>query len=863
MSKWLKNFNKKVENKANKSNKYKLNYLQFFLNKKEEKPLKYDLLILLFIWLFGVIIDRIWFNLDQSVPAWDHADYLNGAMIYWNALKTGDFLNPDWWRHFWLLSNKIPPFTYIITAPFLSIFGASADSATLVLSLFSGILLVSVYGLGTLLFNANIALYACILCQLIPGLYFYRLEFLLDYPLASIVTFSFACLTFWKFNQHQKFAWWLAILWGLSLGIGLMIKQPFLFFLFFPIIWLLLESILKRKWSNLAQLMLAFFISALVFFPWYRTNWLLIFTSGKRATIDSAIAEGDPALNTIGAWTYYGEVLPYLLSWHLLIIPLICLIYLAIRKFLKPTQALTKDNNNFNLSLQKTIIWLSIFLAGGYFLSSLNINKDARYILPLLPVFSLVLTATIFSIKGKIKNYLRIGIIALSILLMLLNLYSLNGKFLTHKLSPRVEHHPYFGGKWHHQEVVAEIIKTSPYLRSNLGVLPSTPEINQHNFSFYGSISNFQVFGRQVGVFEERINQDVRSLDWFLTKTGEQGSIPEAQKLAVNLVKNNGDFKLENSWQLPDQSTLELYYRIQPSVIVSPLSSNNSKVKLDQVIIPEKTPLNFPIPITYQWSGNWQELQNGIVILTWQKVGKNQSQKWLHDHGIGMGNLHSGNINQKQFNQDFQVIENTAMLPNPNLSEGIYRLQATYLNRKTGESYPIATPKIEITLDNNINPIAAPELDLVTQLRNLAPNLSQGIEGLSPVFAEIGRINQYDPIQDYLKVSAKSLDFRLQNEQNLDYIYGAVLAKVLQQDINGAIASLQELVKTDPNNAYNHAYLAFVYLYDWQGNEGEKALQPALKLQPEVMEFQVLDGIAGLMQGNVVKAWQTYQNLSN
>jgi 4-amino-4-deoxy-L-arabinose transferase-like glycosyltransferase len=832
-----------------------------WLEKSQKKPLKYNLLILLFIWLIGVIIDRLWFSLDTSVPAWDQADYLNGAMIYWHALKTADFFNPDWWRNFWLLSNKIPPLTYILTAPFLSIFGASADAATLVLSLFSAILLISVYGLGALLFNSNIGLYAGILCQLLPGLYFYRLEFLLDYPLTAVVTFSFACLTFWKFNQNKIIAWWLAILWGLSLGIALMIKQTSLFFLFFPIVWVFLQSIIKRKWSNLAQLMLAFLVSTLVFFSWYRTNWLLIFTSGKRATIDSAIAEGDPALNTIGAWTYYGKVLPYLLSWPLLIILLICLIYLVISKFLNPSKGLFKNNNHWHTQKQKTLIWLGIFLIGGYLLSSLNINKDARYILPLLPVLSLVLTAIIFSWRGIGKQYLPMGIIALSLLLMFGNLFPLGGKILTKQLSPRVEHYPYFGEQWHHQEVIAEIIKTSPYLRSNVGVLPSTPEINQHNFSFYGSIPNFQVFGRQVGVAEKKVNQDVRSLDWFLTKTGEQGSIPEAQKATVNLVKNNGEFNLQNSWQLPDRSTLELYHRITPSVKVYPLATAKSKVKLEQVIIPEKSPLGLPIPVTYKWSGNWQELQEGIVLLTWQKRGENETQKWIHDHGIGMGNLHSGNLKQEDLNKDFQVIENTAMLPNFNLDEGNYSLKGIYLNRKTGEHYQLETPPIEITLDDNISPTPAPELDLVTQLRNLAPNLAEGIKGLDPIFAEIGRINQYDPIQDYLKVSEKALDFRLQNEQNLDYLYGLVLAQVLQQDITGAIASLKQLIKVEPNNAYNHAYLGFVYLYDWQGKEGEKALQPALKLQPDLREFQILDGIAGLMQGNLIKAWQTYQTL--
>jgi tetratricopeptide (TPR) repeat protein len=280
--------------------------------------------------------------------------------------------------------------------------------------------------------------------------------------------------------------------------------------------------------------------------------------------------------------------------------------------------------------------------------------------------------------------------------------------------------------------------------------------------------------------------------------------------------------------------------------------------------MPAKAPLGSPIPITYKWLGNWQELQDGIVLLTWQKIGGNKNQKWIDDHAIGMGNLHSGNLQKEDLSKDFQVIENTAMFPNTNLSQGIYTLKATYLNRKTGESYPleIGTTPSKIILDNNLAPLQAPELDLVSQLQKLAPNLAYGLKGLDSIFAEISRINQYDPLQDYLQVSQKALDFRLQNEQNLEYLYTVVLAQVLQQDTKGAIASLKQLIKIDPNNAYNHAYLAFVYLYDWQGKEGEKALQPALKLNPEITEFKILDGIAALMQGNLIKAWQIYQKVA-
>ena len=154
--------------------------------------------IIFVIWFLGATCDRIWYNLDNSVPAWDQADYLNGALNYWYALQTPEWLNGEWWRNLWLLSNKIPPLHYILTTPFLNWFGTGADAASLVMLVYSAMLLVGVYGLGLTLFNRRIAIYAAILCQLLPGLYYYRLEFLLDYPLTAIVTWSFWLLTLWK-----------------------------------------------------------------------------------------------------------------------------------------------------------------------------------------------------------------------------------------------------------------------------------------------------------------------------------------------------------------------------------------------------------------------------------------------------------------------------------------------------------------------------------------------------------------------------------------------------------------------------------------------------------------------------------------
>ncbi|MGB7445159.1 MAG: glycosyltransferase family 39 protein [Coleofasciculaceae cyanobacterium] len=156
------------------------------------------LLMLGAIWLLTTACDRLWFGLDHSVPPWDQADYLTGSLNYWQALQQPQWFSGEWWKDFWQISSKIPPLFYIVTAIIQQLVGTGPDQATLVLPLFSAILIISVYGLGRQLFNSRVGLWAALLCVILPGLYRYRLEFLLDYPLTVAVTFSFFCLTVWR-----------------------------------------------------------------------------------------------------------------------------------------------------------------------------------------------------------------------------------------------------------------------------------------------------------------------------------------------------------------------------------------------------------------------------------------------------------------------------------------------------------------------------------------------------------------------------------------------------------------------------------------------------------------------------------------
>lgn len=802
-------------------------------------------LILIFIWLAGVIIDRAWFFLDQGVPAWDQADYLNGAMNYWQALQNPQWFNGNWWEQLWLLSSKIPPGTYLLTVPFLKVFGTTADAATLVFCFFSAILLLSVYGLGVQLFNPTVGLVAAAFCQVLPGLYRYRTEFVLDYPVTAVVAFAFFSLTLWKqwsYSEKKRsfYPWLAALLVGFAIGFAVMIKQTVVLFLLLPTLSLIIRSLRLRSGKKWGQILMGTLTAFLIFYPWYRSNWLLILTSGKRATVDSAIAEGDPALNTIDAWIYYGKVLPYLLSFPLLIIPIVCFLIYGYQWLVK--------HNHWRQTQGETITWLSLFLVGGYLLSSLNINKDARYILPLLPVLSLLLAQGLWLVSRSWRVRLISLTLGWGFLLMILNLFPLPAASIAQFFSPRVQHFPIQNQDYPHQEVITEILETSPYLETTLGVLPSTPTINQHNFSFYGAKANFQVYGRQVGTEESNIEKDARSLSWFVTKTGNQGSVSKPQQLITNRIETGTDFRLYQTWKLPDQSLLKLYQKKTATVSATPIKKNHLAVKLTDVEVPKKIPPGVPIPIRYTWEGGWEALQQGVVLLTWQ--GKQDS--WLHDHGLGMGRLATG-LGMKG---GFNLQENTAMFPPENLPEGNYTLQGRYLNRQTGETYSLTIPSVSVAVDATAASPSTAELDLVTQLRQLAVKLPEGDKALERIFAQIGRINQYDPRQDYLAQAETALRYRLQTqERRLDWLYPLALSEVLQRDVEGAIAQFQQITELDAKNPYAYAYLAFVYLYDWQPQPATKALETALNLNPNLDILHTLDGVAALMQGNLVKAY--------
>ncbi|MEA5534211.1 phospholipid carrier-dependent glycosyltransferase [Crocosphaera sp. XPORK-15E] len=812
-------------------------------------------IILGLIWLGSNVCDRLWLILDHSIPAWDQSNHLSKSLQYVNALTSPQLLDGEWWRSFWMLSTKYPPITYILGAFFQIIFGLGNDQALLTNLLYSAILIISVYTLGKTLFSPQVGLWGAGLSMLFPRLYQTRLQFLLDTPLMTFTIACFCCLTLWKLQKTRQKQWLWTVIFGLGWGLALLTKQSIMFFLITPLLWLGISYIWQRKWERILQLIVSFIISSLLWFPWYRTNWIYLFSTVQNSNAIPATYEGDPPLNTLAAWTYYWQDLPLAMGWVLLIVPLVGLLLHLLGKF----PGINEDIDSKRAI--KGIKWLGIYFVGSYFVCSAIFNKDTRYIMSYLPILAIVLGYFLTLWRGKWEPVRWISVMV-AIMVMITNLFPISGtEQLSLLLSPGVSFRPYLGQEISVSDIIKTVQKTTPYQIANLGVIANTDSINHNTLNYYGQLANFQVYGRELGNKEDYILQDSKSFDWFVSKTGDNGFARDNQLAFAKTLENNPNFSVIKTWEMPDKSWVNLYQRKEQSIIVESLPKALDKIRLDKVIIPAQASPNYPIPITYEWSGNGQDLKEGIVLLSWYpETSKTSEIAWIHDHGIGKGMLY-GDLDN---NQGFKVIENLAMLPDKNLTNGDYKLRAMYLNRKTNKTYLIPVPDVTLTLDNNAPAIISPELDLGTQLREISLNLAQGMPGLDTIFSKVGRFNQYDPIQDYLKQTEIALNYRLENDpgnHQLNWTYGLVLSQVLQEDPQGAIAALKQLIKLDPNNPYHHAYLAFIYLYNWQPKAAETALRPALEQQPKVEEFQALAGISAVMQGNFIKGWQILSSL--
>ena len=289
---------------------------------------------------------------------------------------------------------------------------------------------------------------------------------------------------------------------------------------------------------------------------------------------------------------------------------------------------------------------------------------------------------------------------------------------------------------------------------------------------------------------------------------------------------------------------VKLYQRKNMPLVVKPIAASIQGVRLNRVAISSGN--NGLVNSTYQINGDRTSLQNGLLLLNWQS----KNQTWNHDNAIGLESLY---LDQTTI-PNFQVTEYLVMLPPVDSALADYQLTATYLNQKSGKTYPITVPPIEI------EPISdrLSELDLISKLHQLGKLFAQG--NIDAVFSEISILNQYDPIQEYLIHAQQAIAHRIdKGDRRLELRYTLALTQALRIQVEPLLNNLTQITKLDPQNPAGWTYLAVVRLYNWQPIAAEMALKQAESLPSPPAALSTLKIISALFRCDLPQVWHRIQ----
>lgn len=190
---------------------------------------------LLSLVLFHAINNWIWVVSNITLLGWDPLSHLAKTLIYNDILQHINvrtlFSALTWpWNR--------PPLPFLTTVPFYRLFGISTDVAQMSNCVYLAVLLSSVYGIGRILYDRKVGLFAAFLVSFYPILFGISRLYYVDYPLTSMTALSIYLLL--KADGFHNRKW--SLLLGVALGLGLLTKWPFISFIGAPLAYVTVRS---------------------------------------------------------------------------------------------------------------------------------------------------------------------------------------------------------------------------------------------------------------------------------------------------------------------------------------------------------------------------------------------------------------------------------------------------------------------------------------------------------------------------------------------------------------------------------------------------------------------------------------------
>ena len=299
----------------------------------------------------------IWLALDRAPLFYDPVDHVSLAIDFVN--NPVEYLSRE---HMWY-----PPFVHVLLGSALAATGYDLDSAIAMVNLaFFAVLLAATFAIGAELWSPRVGAVAALLLAFYPATFVHLRFPMLDLPLAAMVAASMFALI--RSRSFQDRRW--SVAFGVVAGLGCLTKQSYVFAMALPVLYAVFTT--PRRRQTFANLALAGLLAVLIALPWYapRLGWFL----GPWANEQSQVAktEHDPETFTLFGLLYY-----VIGTWHQTSFFFALLWLLTVPFFLR--------------SERRVLVML--WWVGAVGLVSLLVNKDGRYLMPVLPAIALMTAA--------------------------------------------------------------------------------------------------------------------------------------------------------------------------------------------------------------------------------------------------------------------------------------------------------------------------------------------------------------------------------------------------------------------------------------------------------------------------------------
>lgn len=353
---------------------------------------QYYLLVILALLIFHGVNNYIWLGLNQLPPFDDQACHLLGS------LQCIDILSKPFWGMFgklmdFTISDFYPPLFHICMAIFNIFFGRSMIMSIMANLPFFALLFLSLYYIGKKMGDKNIGLLASFIVSMYPYVFGASKMPLPDFALTAMVAFSLCCLLYTD-NFTNRF---LSLLFGVSLGLGMLTKQVFIFFIITPFIFVMAMLFYKQGVLNkhrIINLFISLSIAFIITGFWYLPKLSILlprymyagYTSGAMYSV-----YGPPRVFCLASFIYYFK---HLINHQMLLFFFILFLISSVLFFWG------KGRLRLKLYLLSSII-------GPYLIFTLINTKESKTTVPYLVVFALISSAGILKIGiPKLKAFL-------------------------------------------------------------------------------------------------------------------------------------------------------------------------------------------------------------------------------------------------------------------------------------------------------------------------------------------------------------------------------------------------------------------------------------------------------------------------